>query len=186
MARCESTATSLYKFWRLKCGNELDVSPIGKNESMDADAHKKMLSLLSDTIGEMKQKYGKWNIAWGDIHKVGRSGQLFPVGGAEFKSGDRDANFSESLFDVSSSEDPDHPGHYIADSGSMAMLLMFFHKDGIRSYRCTPWGQTTDPESPHHTDQGENLYAKRKMKPTWWTKAELMPNVESETKLTLP
>jgi len=182
----ERTATSLYKFWRLKCGNEIDLSPLGKGESLSDEARKKMLGLLSDTITEMKQSYGKWDVAWGDIHKVGRSGQFFPVGGADFRSGDKEANVSETLFDVRCSEDPDNPGHYIADNGSMAMLLMFFHKDGIQSYSCTPWGQTTDPESPHHMDQGKKLYSKRKMKPTWWTKAELMPNVESETKLTMP
>ena len=127
------TSTTLYKFWRLKCGKEIDISPIGEGDSLDVDAREQMLRLLSETIVEMKQKYGKWNIAWGDIHKVGRSGQYFPVGGAEFKSGDRESNFSETLFDVSSSEDPNKPGNYIADSGSMSMLLMFFHKDGIRS-----------------------------------------------------
>jgi hypothetical protein len=35
-------------------------------------------------------------------------------------------------------------------------------------------------------DQGEKLYSDRKMKPTWWNKAELLENVESTTQLQLP
>ena len=142
-----------------------------------------MLDLLAATIAEMQKRYGKWNVAWGEIHKVGRGGVYFPVGGADFKSGDREANFSETLFDVNSKEDPAHPGHFIANNGSMATILMFFHKDGVQSFTCTPWGQSADPHSPHYMDQGEKLYSKRQMKPTWWSEAELLQHVESKTVL---
>lgn len=181
----ESQVTSLYQFWRLKCGNEIDLSPLAERKPLDASARLRMLELLVQTIEEMKTKYGKWDIAWGDIHKVGRGGQLFPVGGTDFQSGNRQANFSETLFDVRSQPDPDNPDHFIANSGSMAMLLMFFHADGIKSYSCTPWGQTSNPQSSHYMDQGEKLYSPRKMKPTWWNKADLMSHIESTTTLTL-
>lgn len=181
----EARATSLYQFWRLKCGEELDLSLLAERQSLRAAARLRMLELLVQTMAEMKDKYGSWDIAWGDIHKVGRGGQLFPVGGTDFQSGNHQANFSETLFDVRSKPDADHPGHFVANSGSMAMLLMFFHPDGIKSYSCTPWGQTTNPQSPHYMDQGEKLYSPRRMKPTWWKRAELMPNVQSTTTLTL-
>jgi hypothetical protein len=32
-------------------------------------------------------------------------------------------------------------------------------------------------------DQGEKLYSKRQMKPTWWNEAELKEHVESKTVL---
>jgi acyl-homoserine lactone acylase PvdQ len=179
----ESTATAVYKFWRLKCGKSLDLSPIGHKKLLDDAANKKLLDLLAATISEMKTRYGKWDVAWGDIHKVGRGDKYFPVGGADFQSGDKNANFSETLFDVSSKEDPKHPGHFIANNGSMATILMFFHKDGVRSFTCTPWGQNSDPKSPHYMDQGEKLYSKRQMKPTWWSEADLLKHVESKTVL---
>jgi len=181
----ESTATPVYKFWRLKCGKQLDLAPLAQGKPLDDASRRKMLDLLADTIAEMKKQYGRWNVAWGDIHKVGRGGKYFPVGGAEFKSGNPDANFAETLFDVRCDPDPDQPGRFIARNGSMAMLLMFFRKDGIETYTCTPWGQSGDPDSPHYMDQGEKLYSKRLMKPNWWTKEELMPHVESTTILSL-
>jgi acyl-homoserine lactone acylase PvdQ len=179
----ESKATPIYKAWRLKCGNAINLAPLTAGKTLDAAAQRKLLNLLAGTIAEMRKTYGKWDVAWGEIYKVGRGGKLFPVGGTDFKSGDREANFTETLFDVSSKDDPKHAGHFIANSGSMATILMFFHKDGVRSFSCTPWGQSGDPHSPHYVDQGEKLYSRRHMKPTWWSEAELMQHVESKTVL---
>ncbi len=179
----EYTATALFKFWRLNCGRKMDLAPLGRHQPLDEAANKKLVDLLAETIAEMKTRYGKWDVAWGDIHKVGRGGQYFPVGGADYSSGDKAANFSETLFDVSSKEDKQHPGHFIANNGSMATILMFFHKDGVRSFTVTPWGQNSDPKSPHYMDQGEKLYSKRQMKPTWWSEAELQKHVESKSVL---
>ncbi len=176
----QATQTVLYKFWRLKCGRELDLKPLADGKHLDRKAQLRLLELLAETIEEMKSQYGRWDIAWGEIHKVGRDGQYFPVGGTDFRSGNKEANFSETLFNVRSVEDPKHPGRFIANNGSMAMILMFFHKDGIESLTCTPWGQSGHSKSPHFMDQGEKLYSKRKMKPSWWTKKELLNNVESK------
>lgn len=176
----EATATALYKFWRLKCGRFIDLSPLANGGRLDKDEQVRALDLLAETIAEMESQYGRWDVAWGDIHKVGRGETYFPVAGADFRSGDKWANFSETLFDVKSEEDPDHPGRYVANSGSMAMILMFLRPDGIESMTCTPWGQCGHADSPHFMDQGEKLYSPRKMKPTWWTREELLPNVESE------
>ena len=83
-------------------GNKLNLAPLGKKQPLDAATNAKLLDLLAETIAEMQKRYGKWNVAWGDIHKVGRGGIYFPVGGADFESGDNEANFTETLFDVQS------------------------------------------------------------------------------------
>ena len=176
----EYTSTAVFKFWRIKCGKALELSPLGHGKPLDQAANKKLVELLAETIAEMKARYGKWDVPWGDIHKVGRGGIYFPVGGCDYESGDKGANFSETLFDVKSEEDKTHPGRFIAHNGSMATILMFFHKDGVRSFTVTPWGQSADPKSPHYMDQGEKLYSKRQMKPTWWSEAELQQHVESK------
>jgi acyl-homoserine lactone acylase PvdQ len=181
----EATATCLYKFWRLKLGTQIDLARFHEGGHLDGQLQSIALDTLQKTIDEMQSKYGKWNVAWGDIHKVGRDEQLFPAGGADFESGPGHYNFSESLFDVRSKDDPAHPGHFVANSGSMAVILMFFHPDGIQSLTCTPWGQSGNPKSPHYTDQGEKLYSKRQMKSTWWSEKELMQNLESTRKLVI-
>lgn len=182
----DATVTVLYKFWRLKCGNELDLSPHKTGQPLTAATRKKMLTLMTQTINELKKKYGKWEMPWGEIHRVGRGGIYYPVGGTEFRSGDKETNFVETPFNVVSKEDPDHEGKFIASSGTMAMILMFFHKDHVESYSCTPWGQSGHKDSPHYMDQGEKLYSERKMKSTFWAKEELMNHLESEKELTVP
>lgn len=179
----EATATTLMKLWRIKCGQQLDLAPLATGNPLDAESGQKMLALLAETMAEMKKEFGRWDIAWGEVHRVGRGNQTYPVGGADFQAGNRAANFSETLFDVRTKDDPDHPGRQLAYSGSMATLLMFFHADHVESYSCTPWGQSADPASPHYTDQGQKLYSTRHMKPTWWTKKELLEHVESTTVL---
>jgi acyl-homoserine lactone acylase PvdQ len=180
-----ATATPLYKFWRMKCGEQLDLAPLAEGKPLDAASRRTMLDLFAGTIKEMQGTYGRWDVAWGDIHRVGRGGKLFPVGGCDFRTGNKEANHSETLFDVGSEEDPDQPGHYIANNGSMAMILMFFHKDGIRSYTCTPWGQSGDPNSPHYMDQGEKLYSQRQMKESWWAEADAEAHAKSTKTLTV-
>lgn len=181
----EATVTALYKFWRLKLGKEVDLAQLKDGGHFNAAEQVKVIAALVRTMEEMEAKYGKWDVGWGEIHKVGRDEQLFPAGGAEFEAGPKEVNFSETLFDVRSKENEKHPGQFIANSGSMAMILMFFHKDGIESLTCTPWGQSGNPKSAHYTDQGEKLYSKLQMKPTWWKEEELKGNLESTRELVI-
>ncbi len=182
----EATSTVLYKTWRTKCGDKLDLAPLAKDEALSAEIRSQMLPLLSQSISELKERYGRWDVPWGQVHVVGRGGKYFPVGGADYSSGNKEANFSETLMDVRCTDDPSQPGRFIANSGSMAMILMHFKDGKIQSYTCTPWGQSAHSDSKHFVDQGEKLYSKRQMKPTWWDKAELESHVESKKVLQLP
>lgn len=182
----EATSTVLFKFWRLACGNELDLTPLANGESLSAETRQQMLAIFERTIGELTERYGRWDVPWGEVHVVGRGGQYFPCGGADYQSGNKEANFSETLFDVRSKEDESQPGRFIANSGSMAMILMFFGDDGVRSLTCTPWGQSAHPDSPHYVDQAEGLYAKRQMKPTWSNEDDLANHTESKRTFDYP
>jgi acyl-homoserine-lactone acylase len=181
--KADETATVLYKFWRLKCGDQCDLTPMANEKPLPAETRMKLLQLLKETMGELKSRYGKWDKKWGEVHVVGRGDKYFPASGTDFSSGNKEANFSETLLDVRSIEDPKKPGRYVANSGSMAMILMFFDKKGVSSYTCTPWGQSANPDSPHFMDQGEHLYGPRQMKPTWWDPEELRAHIKTSKAL---
>ena len=176
----DARGAALLKFWRLKCGVGLDLAPLHNDGRLDDATRKEAMQLFRATIDEMNQKYGRWDIPWGEAHVVGRGGRYFPAPGADFDKGNKEANFSETLMDVRSAEDPTQPGRFIANSGSMAVILMFFGPDGVESFTCTPWGQSGHADSPHYVDQAEKLYSRREMKNTWWKKADLLEHVESE------
>jgi acyl-homoserine-lactone acylase len=182
----DARGAALLKFWRLKCGEKLNLAPLHNDGRLDDATREEAMQLFRATIDEMNHKYGRWDIPWGEAHVVGRGGRYFPAPGADFDKGNKEANFSETLMDVRSAEDPTHPGRFIANSGSMAVILMFFGPDGVESFTCTPWGQSGHPDSPHYVDQAEKLYSRREMKNTWWKKADLLEHVESEKTLRWP
>jgi penicillin amidase len=175
----EATATTLFKFWRLKCGAQCDVAALVRDGRLDDATRTKIMALFRETIDWLNKEYGRWNVPWGEVHVVGRSGRYFPCGGADYSTGDKEANFTETLFDVRSNQDPQDPTRYVANSGSMSVILMFFKEGRVESFTCTPWGQSGHADSPHHVDQAEKLYGPRVMKPTWWDPAELADHVES-------
>ncbi|MGA9116962.1 MAG: hypothetical protein WB626_09330, partial [Bacteroidota bacterium] len=51
----------------------------------------------------------------------------------------------------------------------------------VGSWTCAPLGQSNRPDSPHHSDQAEKLFSRRKMKPSWWTPRELARHIESRS-----
>ena len=46
-----------------------------------------------------------------------------------------------------------------------------------------PFGNSEDPESPHHSDQAV-LFGERKLKPVWYTLDDIRDNLESTLELT--
>lgn len=185
----ETTATPVYKVWRMKCNEGVNLKAIVERQTLTPEEKTALLDRLADAIEEMKRQYGSAEVPWGDIYRVGRGGVYFPSPGADFGGSTDGINMSETLFDVKSKADKENPGKYVGYDGSQTTMLMFFSQDGIQSYTLCPWGQSGDPESPHYMDQGEQLYGKRIMKPTWWKKDDLLAdpqNVASELTLELP
>lgn len=177
--RIDKTVTNAYKFWRLKQSGDI-INIVVDGGELNEDLSTALLASIAETLDELEAKYGNWDIPWGDVHKVGRGGTYYPVGGADFGGRTDGPNFTETLYDVRSSESKENPGTYVADNGTMALMLMFMHEDGIDSYSLTPWGQSGHPDSPHYMDQGEKLYSPRKVKATWWQREDLEGNIESE------
>jgi len=156
----ESTVPPVVMFWRNKVQGNIDEDKLLSKQPLSAENNLALLQGLSDTLAEMKTQYGKLGMTWGDIHKVGRNGTFYPVDGVVLGSNKR----TRTLFNVGAKEMEKGSGVYIANNGTMSMALMFMRKEGIETYTVTPWGQSADPTSPHHTDQAEKLYSQRKFK----------------------
>ena len=178
----DSHGALLMRFWRMQCReNGIDCKAVDAGQPLEEAGLAALLDALSKAVGTIKDSYGSVDVAWGDVHKVGRGGLHFPVDGADYGGG---VGAWETLFDVRDQEQAD--GTYVANSGSMATQITFLKKDGIESYTCIPWGQSADPQSPHYMDQGEKLYSTRTLKPTWFNTDELENHVKSKHVLTLP
>lgn len=181
----DNTVGAVYKFWRLKCEKDIDLAALVEGRPLSQEHQVKMLDALAVTIAELKEKYGRFDVRWGDINLIGRGGKYFGSPGADFGGGPGKLNQTETVMDVSTREEEKGSGKYVAFNGTAFVMLSFLHPDGIESYSLTNWGISADPASPHYVDQSEKLYAQRKFKPTWFKKEDLLKNLESEKTLTV-
>ena len=179
----DSVAAPIVMFWRLKCEALIDTAAIADGKPLTSGDQEKMLTALAETLADMKKQYGEREVKWGDIKVVGRDGKFFPCDGADFGSREK-KNYTQTPMVTGASSKPNDAGQFLARKGSSTIMLSFLGKNGVDSYSLVVWGQSADPNSPHHVDQAEKLYSQREFKPTWFKKEDLLKNVESEKVLT--
>ena len=116
-------------------------------------------------VGETARRYGAWDVAWGDVHRVRRGGVDEPVAGCSGALGCfRVLDFRE-----------DADGKLVVTRGDGWVLAVEFGSPP-RAYSILSYGQSPRPESPHHADQAA-LFARGEMKRVVFTEAD----VERET-----
>jgi len=184
--RPDSKGAPIMKFWRIRCEGAVNVEAIAKGEELPPADLVKLADLLKATVTDMKATYGAIDVMWGDIHVLGRGDTFVGCGGVDFGGGPNKSNKTETLRDVGYAESKEMPGKFIARKGSVAMMLMFMHSDGVKSFSVVPWGNSNDPASPHYMDQGRELYGPLKFKETYFKKEDLLKNVPSEKVIALP
>ncbi len=103
-------------------------------------------------VDETKRRFGSWDVAWGDVHRV-RTGDVdVPVGGCGGDLG---------CFRVLSFR-PGRDGKLVASGGDGWVLAVEF-TDVPRAYSVLAYGQSPREDSPHHSDQAE-MFARGEMK----------------------
>jgi acyl-homoserine-lactone acylase len=157
----DSRGSTLFEAWfqRYAQGREdaeLYASPWTTDEPLrtprgladPARAAEAFAAAVEDTI----QRYGRWDVAWGDVHRVRRGAVDVPVGGCSGRLG---------CFRVLTyARDPD--GTLVATSGDGWVLAVEF-TDPPRAYSILAYGQSSRPESPWHADQAA-MFARGDMK----------------------
>lgn len=166
----DSRGATLFRYWMRACRKDGSAPAPGEQAAL--------LEALDDAVEEMKRRFGRIDVRWGDVHRARRGGRSWPVSGCR-------ADGISTLLSVRLS-DPDEQGVSYAYGGSLATTLVVLREGKVRSYSATPFGQSNHPDSPHYTDQGERLFGAGKLKPTWYGKAELMENLESRLTLEVP
>lgn len=112
-------------------------------------------------VPETARRFGRWDVAWGEVHRVRRGTIDVPVGGCGGALGCfRVLNFEAQ---------PD--GRRAVNGGDGWVLAVEFG-DPPRAYSVLAYGQSPDPASPHHADQAE-LFAAGRMKAVLWTEGDI-------------
>jgi acyl-homoserine-lactone acylase len=103
-------------------------------------------------VQETARRHGRWDVEWGDVHRVRRGSVDVPVGGCSGTMG---------CFRVLGfARDPD--GKLVANTGDGWVIAVEF-TDTPRAYSVLAYGQSPDPESPWHSDQA-TMFARGEMK----------------------
>jgi acyl-homoserine-lactone acylase len=116
-------------------------------------------------VQETQRRYGTWDVAWGDVHRVRRGEVDLPVAGCSGALG----CFRVLTF----REDPD--GRRVVNGGDGWVLAVEFGSPP-RAYSVLAYGQSPRPDSPYHADQAA-MFARGEMKRVVFTEAD----VERET-----
>jgi acyl-homoserine-lactone acylase len=108
-------------------------------------------------VEETARRHGRWDVAWGDVHRVRRGSVDVPVGGCSGVMGCfRVLTFAR-----------DADGKLSANSGDGWVLAVEFGAVP-RAYSVLAYGQSPDPASPWHADQAA-MFARGDMKKVAFT-----------------
>ncbi|CAN5830396.1 acylase [soil metagenome] len=116
---------------------------------------------FATAVRETAERFGAWDVAWGEVHRVRRGDVDAPVGGCGGALG---------CFRVLSFS-PDADGKRVVDGGDGWVIAVEFGEQP-RAYSVLAYGQSPDPASPYHDNQAA-LFAANRMKPVLWTEAEI-------------
>jgi len=110
---------------------------------------------------EAASRFGSWDVAWGEVHRV-RAGDLdIPVGGCPSNLG--------CFRVIGYAEDED--GKYRARTGDAWVLAVEFGEEP-RAYSVLVYGNSNREDSPYFYDQAE-MFARNTMKTVAYTEADI-------------
>ena len=150
-------------------GPELPLNDVGD------EALQGLLQGLSTAMSTLKEHWGSYDAVFGDRFRVGRDDRSWPVGGG----GGHGTRTLRSMGYRGERDDHTRWGR----SGQTSTQIVVMTKP-VQSWTFVPIGQSDRADSPHYTDQAEQLFSERRMKPTWWLPEDLAGHIESRTELT--
>lgn len=117
---------------------------------------------FSWAVEESARRYGRWDVAWGEVHRVRRGDVDVPVGGCPGALGCfRVLGFA-----------PDKDGKLVANTGDGWVLAVEFG-DIPRAYSVLAYGESSRPDSPWHADQAA-MFARGEVKPVAFMERDVM------------
>ena len=112
-------------------------------------------------LDETKRRFSRWDVTWGEVHRVRQGDIDLPMGGGSGRMG---------CFRVASfREDPD--GKWVVNSGDSWVFAVEF-ADPPRAYTIIGYSESEIEGSPHFNDQAR-LYAANQMKRAAFSEAEI-------------
>ncbi|MEM7372336.1 MAG: penicillin acylase family protein [Bacteroidota bacterium] len=123
------------------------------------------LAALTEAIDILNERHGTYDVAWGDVHRLRRGKLDLPVGGGPGSLG----CFRVLAFET------DEDGKRKIRGGDGWQLAVEFSTPP-KAYSILAYGQSNNPDSPHHTDQAE-MFANNQMKAVAFSEEDIQANL---------
>ncbi|MFL3022810.1 MAG: penicillin acylase family protein [Cytophagales bacterium] len=146
--------------WNLYYNFMLSVLSENKVKIEDAIAQEYHEQALERTQDHLIKNFGRLDISLGDIQRHVRGEKNFPASGL--------IDMIAPTYSV-----PTDGGRLRAVSGESYIMLIRYTKDGPEVETVIPYGNSSDPESPHYTDQ-MLMYLDKKLKAMSLDREEVM------------
>jgi len=139
----------------------------------------------------LRKGFGTINLVYGDVHRIGRGSDSFPVGGAAIDSSQEERELNtvgawdvgyfaaEAMRTTAFHPDAKNPALLDAYCCQRIPFVVAFHPDGsLTSYSEVLPGVSEDPASPHFGDQ-MRLASQGELRPDYFYLRDLEKNTES-------
>jgi acyl-homoserine-lactone acylase len=185
-ARVTSTAGLKYALWRVRLYEAAEKNANWKEMSSRVLRGDQLLAEHIRLFIEAARIARQWTASnpqtktLGDYLRLGRGGTSVPLPGLTFKTGElQERNLRSMLCRSVGTKPTCEP----TDGQRHPMLTVL--ADRLSSSSAVPFGQSSDPNSSHYSDQS-SLLAAGKLKPTYFWPSELSGHIESQTVLKTP
>jgi acyl-homoserine-lactone acylase len=164
----DSVPTTLFFFWLEKY-----------NASTDTGSQWTRVRSMQSVVDDLTTDWGGWRVPYGDINRHQRRdervGASFSDDADSLPSPGANGNQYGLVFRFGNDPVDGLKKRYGTFGHSYVAALEF--GDSIKRSTIIPFGQSSDPESPHYLDQAA-AYVEGRYKPAWFTLAEIEANLE--------
>lgn len=172
-ANADSTGAIAYRFWKDKLGDKVLLSDrAGRAPPLDV-TDEQLLKALAAGAAELHRQWGRLEVQWGEVYRVGRDGgsKTWPVAGGSVPGMATPRAIGFQLQKDGKT--------WLGRGGQTSTQVVQLTKPP-RSWTLLPLGNSDRPNSKHFDDSAEKLFSPGKMKPTYFMdKQELLKHVES-------
>jgi acyl-homoserine-lactone acylase len=178
--RCDadSTGAIAYLFWKEQFPpivKTYDKAGFPPPKEVD---NPMILATLKTGTEKLFAAFGRLEVRWGDVYRVGRSGtgRDWPVSG-----GSVDGMATPRAISFDSIRDKKNP--HLVGHGGQASTQVVLLTNPPKSWSVLPLGESDDPKSLHYDDQAQKLFSPSRMKPTYFLdKPELLKHLGAKPK----
>jgi acyl-homoserine-lactone acylase len=121
------------------------------------------VAAFAAAIAELTTDFGRWDVAWGDVHRIRVGDMDLPANGCSGELG---------CFRVFGFRPSADNTRWEVARGDAWVLAVEFGARGPRAYSILAYGESDDPASPHHTDQAA-MFARGELKRVAFTEREI-------------